>query len=113
MQKQAKTLAADARSNGTRSSIWRRTIAGLGRATIEAALPLLQKCELADRQDACRETGRMMVTGAIVYDWCYELLTAGGEAGVHQGTGAPGQDAGVRLSAHAARARSPATPPKR
>jgi len=48
----------------------------LGRATIEAALPLLQKCELAQRQDACRETGRMMVTGAIVYDWCYRLLTA-------------------------------------
>ncbi|MCU0914305.1 MAG: heparinase II/III family protein [Planctomycetes bacterium] len=47
-----------------------------GRAVIEAALPLLRKCELADRQDACRETGRMMVTGAIVYDWCYSLLTA-------------------------------------
>ena len=46
----------------------------LGRATIEATLPLLQKCVLADRQDACRETGRMMVTGAIVYDWCYSLL---------------------------------------
>jgi heparin/heparan-sulfate lyase len=50
--------------------------AALGRATIESVLPLLQKCELADRQDACRETGRMMVTGAIVYDWCYALLTA-------------------------------------
>lgn len=50
--------------------------AGLGRATIEAALPLLRNCMLADRQDACRETGRMMVTGAIVYDWCYGLLTA-------------------------------------
>ncbi len=48
---------------------------GLGRATIEAVLPLLRKCVLADRQDACRETGRMMVTGAIVYDWCYGLLT--------------------------------------
>jgi heparin/heparan-sulfate lyase len=48
----------------------------LGRATIEAVLPLLQKCVLADRQDACRETGRMMVTGAIVYDWCYSLLTS-------------------------------------
>ena len=49
--------------------------AGLGRRVIEAALPLLQKCELANRQDACRETGRMMVTGAMVYDWCYPLLT--------------------------------------
>lgn len=50
--------------------------AALGRTVIESALPLLQKCVLADRQDACRETGRMMVTGAIVYDWCYGLLTA-------------------------------------
>jgi heparin/heparan-sulfate lyase len=50
--------------------------AKLGRGTIEAVLPLLQKCVLADRQDACRETGRMMVTGAIVYDWCYSLLTS-------------------------------------
>jgi heparin/heparan-sulfate lyase len=46
----------------------------LGRTVIDAALPLMQKCVLADRQDACRETGRMMVTGAIVYDWCYPLL---------------------------------------
>lgn len=46
-----------------------------GRASIETALPLLQKCELPDIQDACRVTGRMMVTGAIVYDWCYSLLT--------------------------------------
>jgi len=47
-----------------------------GRATIERALALLKRTELADRQDACRETGRMMVTGAIVYDWLYPLLTA-------------------------------------
>lgn len=47
-----------------------------GRATIDRALALLKRIELADRQDACRETGRMMVTGAIVYDWLYPLLTA-------------------------------------
>ena len=47
-----------------------------GRATIERTLELLRRTELADRQDACRETGRMMVTGAIVYDWLYPLLTA-------------------------------------
>ncbi|WP_197231927.1 heparin/heparin-sulfate lyase HepB [Novipirellula artificiosorum] len=47
-----------------------------GRDTIERALALLKRTELADRQDACRETGRMMVTGAIVYDWLYPLLTA-------------------------------------
>lgn len=47
----------------------------LGRATIESALTLLRGCELPDKQDACRVTGRMMVTGALVYDWLYELLT--------------------------------------
>lgn len=48
--------------------------ATLGRAAIATALPLLQQCELPDVHDACRVTGRMMVTGAIVYDWCYGLL---------------------------------------
>jgi hypothetical protein len=47
----------------------------LGRATIEAALARLKQTELPDRQDACRVTGRMMVTGAMVYDWLYPLLT--------------------------------------
>lgn len=47
-----------------------------GRATIVETLGLLKACELADKQDACRETGRMMVTGALVYDWLYPLLTA-------------------------------------
>ena len=47
-----------------------------GRETVERTLELLKRTELADRQDACRETGRMMVTGAIVYDWLYPLLTA-------------------------------------
>lgn len=46
------------------------------RVTIADTLALLKKCELADRQDACRETGRMMVTGAIVYDWLHTHLTA-------------------------------------
>lgn len=48
----------------------------LGRSTVERCLELLRKCELADKQDACRETGRMMVTGAIVYDWLYPSLSA-------------------------------------
>ncbi len=46
-----------------------------GRRTVAETLALLQRCELPDRQDACRVTGRMMVTGAIVYDWLYPLLT--------------------------------------
>lgn len=46
-----------------------------GRATVAETLDLLQKAELPNRQDACRVTGRMMVTGAIVYDWLYPLIT--------------------------------------
>lgn len=46
-----------------------------GRALIADTLRLLQTCELPDKHDACRVTGRMMVTGAIVYDWLYPLLT--------------------------------------
>jgi len=46
-----------------------------GRALIADTLSLLRKSELPDRQDACRVTGRMMVTGAIVYDWLHPLLT--------------------------------------
>lgn len=46
-----------------------------GRSVVERGLDLVTKCQLPDRQDACRMTGRMMVTGAIVYDWCYDLLT--------------------------------------
>ena len=47
----------------------------LGRETVEATLTLLKKSELPDRNDACRVTGRMMVTGAVVYDWLYPLLS--------------------------------------
>lgn len=46
-----------------------------GREIVEKTLTLLKRCELPDRQDACRVTGRMMTTGAIVYDWLYPLLT--------------------------------------
>ena len=48
-----------------------------GRRIVEEGLKLLQASELPDRNDACRYTGRMMVTGAMVYDWLYPLLTAG------------------------------------
>jgi len=45
-----------------------------GLATAAAALDLLQKAKLPDIHDACRVTGRWMVTGAIAYDWLYPLL---------------------------------------
>ena len=39
------------------------------------ALALLKKTKLRkDANDACRLTGRMMVTGAIAYDWLYPVL---------------------------------------
>jgi hypothetical protein len=47
----------------------------LGLATVAETLDLLKKTELANVGDACRATGRMMVTGAIVYDWLHPLLT--------------------------------------
>ncbi len=47
----------------------------LGLATVAETLDLLRKSKLPPVQDGCRVTGRMMVTGAIVYDWLYPLLT--------------------------------------
>ncbi len=47
----------------------------LGRSIIDSALILLQQTELPQMGDAARVTGRMMVTGAIIYDWLYPLIT--------------------------------------
>ena len=50
----------------------------LGRRTAAAALQLLEESTFdMAKQDITRPIGRMMVTGAIVYDWTYPLLTAG------------------------------------
>jgi hypothetical protein len=46
-----------------------------GREIIDSTLVLLKRTELPDIGDPARVTGRMMVTGAIVYDWLYPLLT--------------------------------------
>ena len=54
----------------------------LGRKTVEATLALLNESKLPDRNDACRVTGRIMVTGAIVYDWLYPLLTEDEKQGI-------------------------------
>ena len=48
----------------------------LAKDTIKSTIKFLQNAELPDRNDACRVTGRYMVTGAIVYDWMYPHLTA-------------------------------------
>ncbi|HZH71687.1 MAG TPA: heparin/heparin-sulfate lyase HepB [Mariniphaga sp.] len=47
----------------------------LGRAIIDSTLILLKSTKLPEVGDAARYTGRMMVTGAIVYDWLYPLTT--------------------------------------
>ena len=47
----------------------------LGRRTVTDALDTMQASDFPERQDISRAIGRMMVAGAMVYDWCYELLS--------------------------------------
>src|SRR5689334_3186518 len=48
----------------------------LGRRTAAAALKLLEDATFdMTKQDITRPIGRMMVTGAIVYDWTYPVIT--------------------------------------
>ncbi len=46
----------------------------VGRKAITAVLDTLTTSSWPHVQDIARASGRMMVTGAIVYDWCYDLL---------------------------------------
>lgn len=46
----------------------------LGREAITSILDTLSTSSWPHVQDIARASGRMMVTGAIVYDWCYDLL---------------------------------------
>lgn len=48
---------------------------GLAKRAITDALELIRGSSWPDKQDISRAIGRMMQTGAIVYDWCYGLLT--------------------------------------
>ena len=51
--------------------------ASLGKRTAATALKLLQDARFdMHEQDVTRSIGRLMVTGAMVYDWCYPVLTA-------------------------------------
>ena len=47
----------------------------LGRKAISTTLKILQQSSWPEIPDISRGIGRTMVTGAIVYDWCYDLLT--------------------------------------
>lgn len=46
----------------------------IGRKAITSLLDTLTTSSWPHVQDIARASGRMMVTGAIVYDWCYDLL---------------------------------------
>src|SRR6476646_119369 len=49
----------------------------LGRRTATSALKLLEESTFdMNKQDITRPIGRLMVTGSIVYDWTYPVLTA-------------------------------------
>ena len=49
----------------------------LGQRTAATALELLQQSSFdMHEQDVTRPIGRLMVTGAVAYDWCYPALTA-------------------------------------
>jgi len=49
----------------------------LGRRTAADAIDTLEHATFPmDVEDISRQIGRMMVTGAIVYDWCYPVLSA-------------------------------------
>ena len=72
----------------------------LGKATIQLALETLEHSSFdLSKQDITRPIGRMMVTGAIVYDWCYPLLTSEQKKRFLDAVPAPRQATGVRLSA--------------
>lgn len=48
----------------------------MGRAAVDALLNFYQTLRIdLKRHDICRTVGRAIVTGSVVYDWCYDLLT--------------------------------------
>jgi len=49
----------------------------LGQEAVTAVINFLKTIDFDyTKQDVCREIGRSIVTGSIVYDWCYDLTTA-------------------------------------
>lgn len=47
-----------------------------GRTAIEEMLDTLKRTNFGRKDDLSRASGSMMMVGAIVYDWCYDLMTA-------------------------------------
>jgi heparin/heparan-sulfate lyase len=48
----------------------------LGKRAVATALEVMVKSNFPRSGSGTRPTGRIMVTGAIVYDWCYSVMTA-------------------------------------
>ena len=46
----------------------------LARRAITAMLDTLQRASFGTRSDLSRASGAMLITGAMVYDWCYDLM---------------------------------------
>ena len=46
-----------------------------GRRAVDTALDTLEAAEWERKQDYSRDIGRLMWAAAVVYDWCYDLLT--------------------------------------
>ena len=47
----------------------------IGRQAVKAALDTLPVAQWRERGDVSRDIGRVMWAAAVVYDWCYDLLT--------------------------------------
>lgn len=47
----------------------------IGRKAITDILTKMKASDWPDVQDIARAAGRLMVSGAIVYDWCYDLIS--------------------------------------
>ncbi|MDA3865316.1 MAG: hypothetical protein PF489_01050 [Salinivirgaceae bacterium] len=49
----------------------------LGQEAISAVINFLKTIDFDyTKQDVCRDIGRSIVAGSMVYDWCYDLTTA-------------------------------------
>ena len=84
--------------------------AELGKRAAAAALATMEAARFDPKgQDVTRPIGRLMCTGAMVYDWCYRVLTAGAEAGLPGAVRAAGQSSSNPAIRRARSARSPGT----
>lgn len=82
LRETVEALQADAKKNAERALEWAALQYLLhgdreqGLRLIEQTAAHLRATQLQNIPDACRLTGRTMVTGAVVYDWLYPLFTA-------------------------------------